>query len=152
MFTRALTRSTSSSNSRDGSDAAPAAGTAAAAAAGSTPAARSGSSGAAGGHLTLSSKLQAMLLQHADDAAENSSNGSRDTAADAVKVSPRGAAANGAVRRVAFSMGGTDAQKAVPLAGASGESGDRDGAGEPDASAKGGVAAAARLWGRLSPQ
>lgn len=152
MFTRALTRSTSSSNSRDGSDAAPAAGTAAAAAAGSTPAARSGSSGAAGGHLTLSSKLQAMLLQHADDAAENSSNGSRDTAADAVKVSPRGAAANGAVRRVAFSMGGTDAQKAVPLAGASGESGDSDGAGEPDASAKGGVAAAARLWGRLSPQ
>jgi hypothetical protein len=142
MFTRALTHAGSSSKGREAGDASPAASTAAAAAA-------SGSAGAASGHLTLSSKLQAMLLQHADDAADTSSNGG-GSGADAVKVSPRGAAAaNGAVRRVAFSTGGADVQKAMPAAGSEG---DGDKTGVQDASAKSSVAAAAKLWGRLSPQ
>jgi hypothetical protein len=91
-----------------------------------------------------------MLLQHADYADDDNRNGSTGTAVTA-KVSPRrgAAAANGAVRRVAFSIGGADAQKTADKT-AAGEDCGGDNAGVQDTSIKqkGSVAAAAKFWGQ----
>jgi hypothetical protein len=55
------------------------------------------------------------------------------------------------VRRVAFSSGGTDSSRKAGIAATEAEGGG-DGSGVADASAKGSVAAAAKLWGHPAAQ